>query len=104
MFCCIPFNKNWMKDVVVLERKTIASGTTWAAAGLVSQMRQNRQMTNLAKYATELYANLEAETGVATGYVDAGSIMSVRPMPGVMSGSELQQWQNPVVLMYMKSL
>jgi glycine cleavage system T protein len=62
------------KDVVVLERKTIASGTTWAAAGLVTQLRQNRQMTNLVKYATKLYANLEAETGVPTGYVTTGAI------------------------------
>jgi glycine cleavage system T protein len=75
--CSVAYHltKIGWKDVVVLERKTIASGTTWAAAGLVSQMRQNRQMTNLAKYATELYANLESETGVATGYVDAGSII-----------------------------
>ena len=62
------------KDVVLLERKTIASGTTWAAAGLVTQLRQNRQMTNLVKYATELYANLEAETGAPTGYVTTGAI------------------------------
>jgi 4-methylaminobutanoate oxidase (formaldehyde-forming) len=62
------------KDVVLLERKTIASGTTWAAAGLVTQLRQNRQMTNLVKYATELYADLEAETGMGTGYVTTGAV------------------------------
>ncbi|HHE75197.1 MAG TPA: FAD-binding oxidoreductase, partial [Desulfobacteraceae bacterium] len=38
-------------DVVLLERKELGSGTTWAAAGLVAQLRQNREMTNLAKYA-----------------------------------------------------
>ena len=27
------------KDVVLLERKELASGTTWAAAGLVTQLR-----------------------------------------------------------------
>jgi len=39
-------------DVVLLERKVLGCGTTWAAAGLVAQLRQNREMTNLAKYAT----------------------------------------------------
>ncbi len=62
------------QDVVLLERKELASGTTWAAAGLVTQLRQNRQMSNLVRYATELYANLEAETGVATGYITTGAI------------------------------
>lgn len=61
-------------DVVLLERKELGSGTTWAAAGLVAQLRQNQEMTNLAKYATELYAKLEAETGVATGYVTTGAL------------------------------
>ena len=66
------------KDVVLLERKTLASGTSWAAAGLVTQLRQNRQMSNLVKYATDLYARLEEETGVATGYVTTGAIAVCR--------------------------
>ena len=61
-------------DVVLLERREIGCGTTWAAAGLVAQLRQNREMTNLAKYATQLYPALEAETGVATGYVTTGAL------------------------------
>ncbi|MFZ5632033.1 MAG: GcvT family protein [Bacillota bacterium] len=61
-------------DVVLLERKELGSGTTWAAAGLVGQLRQNQEMTNLAKYATELYPKLEEETGVATGYITTGSL------------------------------
>ncbi len=61
-------------DVVLLERKELGSGTTWAAAGLVAQLRQNREMTNLAKYATKLYPALEAETGAATGYVKTGAL------------------------------
>jgi 4-methylaminobutanoate oxidase (formaldehyde-forming) len=61
-------------DVVLLERKELGCGTTWAAAGLVAQLRQNREMTNLATYATKLYPALEAETGVATGYVTTGAL------------------------------
>ena len=62
------------KDVVLLERKEIGSGTTWAAAGLVAQRRQNREMTHLAKYATELYPKLEEETGIATGWMTNGAL------------------------------
>lgn len=61
-------------DVVLLERKTLASGTTWAAAGLLAQLRQNRQMSNLAKYAIELYSTLEEETGMPTGFVKTGAL------------------------------
>lgn len=66
--------KAGFKDVLVLERKELGSGTTWAAAGLLAQLRQNQEMTNLAKYAGELYSKLEEETGVNTGYVRTGAI------------------------------
>ncbi|MEM7616448.1 MAG: FAD-binding oxidoreductase, partial [Pseudomonadota bacterium] len=54
------------KDVVLLERKQLTSGTTWHAAGLIAQLRASINMTKLARYSQELYGNLEAETGVAT--------------------------------------
>jgi glycine cleavage system T protein len=62
------------KDVVLLERKQLTSGTTWHAAGLVGQLRGSRNMTRLAKYSADLYVKLEAETGVATGMRQVGSI------------------------------
>ena len=61
-------------DVVLLERKQLTSGTTWHAAGLIAQLRASANMTKLAKYSQELYGNLEAETGVATGFKRVGSI------------------------------
>jgi len=62
------------KDVVLLERKQLTSGTTWHAAGLIAQLRATANMTRLAKYSQELYGNLEGETGVATGFKRVGSI------------------------------
>jgi len=64
---------NWT-DVVLLERKKLTSGTTWHAAGLVGQLRTSINMTRLARYTSELYRQLEAETGQATGYRQCGSI------------------------------
>ena len=61
-------------DVLLLERKELASGTTWAAAGLLAQLRQNQEMTNLAKYTVDLYEGLEAETGEATGFRRNGAV------------------------------
>jgi len=62
------------RDVVLLERKQLTSGTTWHAAGLIAQLRATANMTKLAKYSQELYGSLEEETGVATGFRRVGSI------------------------------
>ncbi|WP_420858045.1 GcvT family protein [Marivivens marinus] len=61
-------------DVVLLERKQLTSGTTWHAAGLIGQLRASSNMTKLARYSAELYTGLEAETGVATGFRQVGSV------------------------------
>src|SRR6056300_280904 len=74
--CSIAYHlgKLGWKDVVLLERKQLTSGTTWHAAGLIAQLRATQNMTRLAKYSQELYFGLEAETGVATGFKRNGSI------------------------------
>jgi glycine cleavage system aminomethyltransferase T/glycine/D-amino acid oxidase-like deaminating enzyme len=61
-------------DVLVLEQGRLTCGTTWHAAGLIGQMRPNRTMTAMSKYGIELYATLEAETGLATGWKQCGSV------------------------------
>jgi heterotetrameric sarcosine oxidase gamma subunit len=74
--CSVAYHlaKLGWRDVVLLERKQLTSGTTWHAAGLIGQLRATANMTKLARYGAELYANLEAETGVATGFRRVGSI------------------------------
>ncbi|MCX8500487.1 MAG: FAD-dependent oxidoreductase [Alphaproteobacteria bacterium] len=62
------------KDVLLLERKKLTSGTTWHAAGLVGQLRATLNLTRLAQYTAKLYAGLEAETGQATGFKQRGSV------------------------------
>ena len=61
-------------DIILLERKQLTSGTTWHAAGLIGQLRGSQNMTRLAKYSADVYVKLEAETGVATGMKQTGSI------------------------------
>ncbi|HEY6133302.1 MAG TPA: FAD-dependent oxidoreductase [Rubrivivax sp.] len=61
-------------EVLLLEQGRLTCGTTWHAAGLIGQMRPNRNMTRMSKYGIELYASLEAETGLATGWKQCGSV------------------------------
>ena len=74
--CSVAYHltKFGWKDVLLLERKQLTSGTTWHAAGLIAQLRATANMTKLAKYSQELYGSLEKETGVATGFKRCGSI------------------------------
>jgi glycine cleavage system aminomethyltransferase T/glycine/D-amino acid oxidase-like deaminating enzyme len=65
-------------DVLLLEQGRLTSGTTWHAAGLVGQMRPNRNMTRMSRYGIELYQQLEAETGLATGWKACGSVNVAR--------------------------
>ncbi len=66
--------KEGATDVVLLERAQLTSGSTFHAAGLVGQLRSSRNITQLLKYSVELYENLEAETGQATGWKRNGGI------------------------------
>jgi 4-methylaminobutanoate oxidase (formaldehyde-forming) len=66
------------RDVLLLERRALSSGTTWHAAGLVGQLRASHNLTRLAKYGGELYERLEAETGQATGFRRPGSLAVAR--------------------------
>ena len=67
-----------LTDVLLLEQGQLTCGTTWHAAGLVGQMRPNRNQTRMSKYGIELYARLEAETGLATGWKPCGSVNVAR--------------------------
>jgi len=63
------------KDVVLLERDRLTSGTTWHAAGLIVTFGSTSETsTEMRKYTRDLYARLEAETGQATGFLPCGFI------------------------------
>lgn len=73
--CSIAYHltKLGLRDVLLLERKQLTCGTTWHAAGLVGQLRATKNLTELAKYTSELLYELERETGQATGFKQNGS-------------------------------
>ena len=62
------------QDVVLLERKQFACGTTWHAAGLIGTVRANESHARLTEYSMRLLHDLEQETGQSTGFRQVGSL------------------------------
>lgn len=60
-------------DVVVLEQGKLTSGTTWHAAGLiVAGLLKSEAECAIYTHGRDLYQQLEAETGVPTGFRQVG--------------------------------
>jgi len=74
--CSIAYHltRRGITDVTVIEQGALTGGTTWHAAGLVSQLKSSHSLTKLATYSSRLFEELEDETGQATGYRTPGSI------------------------------
>ncbi|WP_296587667.1 FAD-dependent oxidoreductase [Roseibium sp.] len=62
------------KEVLLLEKAALTSGSTWHAAGLVGQLRSSANITQLLGYSISLYDRLEEETGLATGWKMNGGL------------------------------
>ena len=75
--CSVAYHlaRTGWRGVMLLEQTALAGGTTWHAAGMVGQLRTSNSLTRINKYSVELYQRLEAETGVATGWKEVGSLI-----------------------------
>jgi len=75
--CSIAYHLGHLgcRNVVLLERDELTSGTTWHAAGLMVTFGSlSETSTKLRKYGRDLYGRLEAETGLSTGFTPIGFI------------------------------
>ena len=74
--CSIAYHLTLMgwKDVVLLERHELTSGSTWHSAGLVGQMRSDANLTRMMHYSTELYRRLKDETGQDPAWREVGGL------------------------------
>ena len=61
-------------DTVLVEKAELTSGSTWHAAGQVTHSVSSYALAEFRRYACELYASLEAESGVATSWHRSGSL------------------------------
>jgi len=63
------------KDIVLLERDRLTSGTTWHAAGLIASAGMSDETLLWSQqYSRALYERLEQETGLSTGFVRIGHL------------------------------
>ncbi len=66
--------KRGWTDVVVLERKRLTSGTTWHAAGLITQARPTFGTREIVKRSLEVFRSLAGETGFSPGFERTGTL------------------------------
>jgi len=62
-------------DIVLLERRSLGCGTTWHSQGLVGLVRPDPAMTRLALRTNEALPELEARTGLSTGFRRPGTLV-----------------------------
>jgi glycine cleavage system aminomethyltransferase T/glycine/D-amino acid oxidase-like deaminating enzyme len=62
------------KDVVLLDRAELTSGSTFHSAGLVGQLRSSTTLTRMMMYGAELYRRVGEETGVDVSWHEVGSL------------------------------
>ncbi|MBL4805968.1 MAG: FAD-dependent oxidoreductase [Rhodobacteraceae bacterium] len=62
------------KDVVLLERDELTSGSTWHAAGLLPLFNMGYATTHIHDYSVKFYKELEAETGLNAGFSVVGNL------------------------------
>jgi glycine cleavage system T protein len=74
--CSIAYHLTLLgwKDIVVLERSELTSGSTFHSAGLVGQLRTSSNLTKMIRYSTDLYRRLKDETGRDPGWREVGSL------------------------------
>ena len=67
--CSVAYHlaKFGWKDTILLERDQLTSGTTWHAAGLVSQLGPSAAITKIRKYTLDLYKELEKKVVHSAG-------------------------------------
>src|SRR5918911_5065606 len=62
------------RDVVLLERAELTSGSTFHSAGLVGQLRGSLSLTRMMMSSVDLYRTLGDEVGLETGWREVGSL------------------------------
>ncbi|MEC7981989.1 MAG: FAD-dependent oxidoreductase [Pseudomonadota bacterium] len=62
------------RDVILLERDELTSGSTWHAAANIHGLHDNNNITRIQHYTMNLYKELEEETGQGCGVFQPGSL------------------------------
>ena len=93
--CAYHIAKFGWKDVVLLERDQLTSGTTWHAAGLVSQLGPSASITKIRKYTLDLYKEIEKKVEHSAG-LKLNDALSIAQNPGSREKRRRQATQEQV--------
>ena len=63
-----------LKDVLVLERDELTSGSTWHAAGLLPLFNMSYATSHIHDYSLKLYPLLEKQTEMSVGFSQVGNL------------------------------
>src|SRR5258708_18608595 len=77
------------RDVVVLDRNELTSGSTFHSAGLVGQLRASVSLTQMMMYSVSLYRTLDC------GWVECGGPAPPRPPPRPPEALRPGAWSGP---------
>jgi 4-methylaminobutanoate oxidase (formaldehyde-forming) len=74
--CSIAYHlaKLGWTDVLLLDKGELTSGSTWHAAGLVTQFHTSPTIMQMRLYSVRLYRQLQAEAGDSVGWHPVGSL------------------------------
>lgn len=75
--CAVLYHlaKAGWRDIVLIERKELTSGSSWHAAGGLHALVGSANVSRLQKYAQDLYPILEVESGQPVGFHHTGGIL-----------------------------
>jgi 4-methylaminobutanoate oxidase (formaldehyde-forming) len=65
--------RGW-RDILLVDRAELTSGSTFHSAGLVGQLRGSVSLTRMIMYSVSLYRRLAEETGVDPSWHEVGSL------------------------------
>jgi sarcosine oxidase subunit beta len=79
--CSIAFHlaERGVRDVVVLERRFLASGGTGRSVGILRQLYPTPETSRMVLHSLRVFQNFHELTGGDAGYVQCGAIIAVAP-------------------------
>ena len=65
-------------DTILVEKGELNSGSTWHAAGMIPNFTSDYNLAKVHEVGVSLYRSIEAETGLATGWHQPGTVRLCR--------------------------
>jgi len=84
-------DRGW-REVLLVDRSELTSGSTFHSAGLVGQLRSSISLTRMMMYSVERYRRLLDETGVDPSWQEVGSLRLASSPERMQELERLEGW------------